>query len=208
MPESNFLPTKRHDLHLVQSDKEHSSFTIQESACSRGRLSHLHYALLRPLPKLHVLAKQKPGVEGRLQAVAADDQPALDNGSFGVARAFGIGQPRGEYPLQFNDLSARNAGNQKSKSALIERRHAHNQLTDQTKQTSTKTIVAPDPQMLLKLLHLGHPHPPLPKSNKQQGGIHHIKDSVQVPFPVVSLGPPRFFRPLGCPATPVTISQF
>ena len=147
-------------------------------------------------------------MERRLQAVAADDQPALDNGGFGVARALGIGQPRGEYPLQFNDLSARDAGNQIRKSALIERRHTHNQLTNQTKSTSTKTITAPDPQMLLQPLHLRHPHPPLPESNKQQGGIHHIKDSVQVPFPVVSLRPPRFFRPLGCPGTPVTISQF
>jgi hypothetical protein len=75
--------------------------------------NHLYNTLLRALPELHVLAKQKPGVERRLQSVAADDQPAFDHRSFGVARALGVGQPRGEYPLQFNKLSARKRMNQK-----------------------------------------------------------------------------------------------
>ena len=67
--------------------------------------AHLHDTLLCPLPKLHVLTKQKPGVEGRLQTVAADYEPALHHGCFDGARALCVVLPGGEYALQMQDFS-------------------------------------------------------------------------------------------------------
>ena len=69
------------------------------------RLLHLDYTLLRALPELHVLTKQIPRVKGRLEAVAADNQPPLDDGGFDATRVLRVAQPHGEEALQLRIFS-------------------------------------------------------------------------------------------------------
>ncbi len=44
-------------------------------------------------------------MERSLQTIAADDEPALDDGGFDAARALGVVLPRGEYALHMQDFS-------------------------------------------------------------------------------------------------------
>ena len=49
-------------------------------------------------------------MERRLQTIAADDEPALDDRGFDTARALGVVLPRREYALHVQDFSESKRG--------------------------------------------------------------------------------------------------